>query len=55
MAGGNLSDPVSVRARFERLPASIEVLALEGDRVKQITALADVDALFPRFGLPAEL
>ena len=37
------------------LPASIEVLALEGDRVKQITAFADVDALFPRFGLPAEL
>ena len=36
-------------------PSSIEVLALEGDRVKEITAFADVETLFPRFGLPAEL
>jgi RNA polymerase sigma-70 factor (ECF subfamily) len=37
------------------LPASIEVLGLEGDRVKEITAFADVEALFPRFALPAEV
>ena len=37
------------------LPASIEVLALEGDRVKEITAFADSEGLFPPFGLPAEL
>ncbi len=37
------------------LPSAIEVLALEGDRVKEITAFADVQALYPRFGLPAEL
>jgi len=37
------------------LPAAIEVLALEGDRVKEITAFADARALYPRFGLPAEL
>jgi RNA polymerase sigma-70 factor (ECF subfamily) len=37
------------------LPAAIEVLALEGDRVREITAFADSDALYPRFGLPAEL
>jgi RNA polymerase sigma-70 factor (ECF subfamily) len=36
------------------LPTSIEVLALEGERVKGITAFA-TPALFPRFGLPAEL
>jgi RNA polymerase sigma-70 factor, ECF subfamily len=37
------------------LPAAIEVLALEGDRVKEITAFADAQVLYPRFGLPAEL
>ena len=36
------------------LPAAIEVLALEGDRVKEIVAFADLE-LFPRFGLPDEL
>jgi RNA polymerase sigma-70 factor, ECF subfamily len=36
------------------LPASIEVLALEGERVREITAFAD-PRLFPSFGLPAEL
>jgi len=36
-------------------PAAIEVLALEGDRVKEITAFADAEALYPRFGLPAQL
>jgi RNA polymerase sigma-70 factor (ECF subfamily) len=37
------------------LPAAIEVLALDGDRVREITAFADSEALYPRFGLPAEL
>jgi RNA polymerase sigma-70 factor, ECF subfamily len=37
------------------LPAAIEVLALEGDRVKEITAFAAAEELFPRFGLPSEL
>lgn len=37
------------------LPAAIEVLALEGDRVREITAFADSAALYPRFGLPGEL
>jgi RNA polymerase sigma-70 factor, ECF subfamily len=36
------------------LPASIEVLAFEGERVREITAFAD-PRLFPHFGLPAEL
>ena len=36
------------------LPASIEVLTFEGDRVKEIVAFADLE-LFPRFGLPAQL
>ena len=36
-------------------PAAIEVLELEGDRVKEITAFADAEALFPRFGLPAQM
>ena len=36
------------------LPAAIEVLALEGERVRQITAFASAE-LFPRFGLPREL
>jgi RNA polymerase sigma-70 factor, ECF subfamily len=36
------------------LPASLEVLALEGARVKEITAFASPE-LFPSFGLPAEL
>ena len=34
------------------LPAAIEVLALEGDRVKEITAFADTETLYARFGLP---
>jgi RNA polymerase sigma-70 factor, ECF subfamily len=37
------------------LPAAIEVLTLEGDRVKEVTAFADSETLYPRFGLPAEL
>ena len=36
------------------LPASIEVLALERERVKEVTAFAS-PSLFPHFGLPAEL
>jgi RNA polymerase sigma-70 factor, ECF subfamily len=36
------------------LPAALEVLALEGARIKEITAFASPE-LFPRFGLPAEL
>ena len=36
------------------LPTSIEVLAFEGERVKEITAFASPE-LFPRFGLPTEL
>jgi RNA polymerase sigma-70 factor (ECF subfamily) len=36
------------------LPASIEVLTMEGERVKWIVAFADLE-LFPRFGLPASL
>ena len=36
------------------LPAAMEVLAFEGERVKEITAFAD-PRLFPSFGLPAEL
>ena len=35
-------------------PSSIEVLALEGDRVREITAFASPE-LFPRLGLPADL
>ena len=35
-------------------PTSIEVLAVEGDRVTNVTAFAS-PALFPFFGLPAEL
>jgi RNA polymerase sigma-70 factor (ECF subfamily) len=38
----------------EYLPASIEVLALEGERVREITAFASAE-LFPRFGLPEQL
>jgi RNA polymerase sigma-70 factor (ECF subfamily) len=37
------------------LPAAMEVLELEGDRVRAITAFADWEALYPRFGLPGEL
>jgi RNA polymerase sigma-70 factor, ECF subfamily len=37
------------------LPAAIEVLTLEGDRVKEVTAFADSETLYPRFGLPAAL
>jgi len=37
------------------LPAAMEVLTIEGDRVQGITAFADSAALYPRFGLPAEL
>ncbi|HEX3291846.1 MAG TPA: hypothetical protein VHR46_10670 [Gaiella sp.] len=36
-------------------PAAIEVLELEGDRVRTITAFADSEALYPRFGRPSEL
>ena len=36
------------------LPAAMEVLALEGDRVKEITAFAAAADLYPRFGLPPE-
>jgi RNA polymerase sigma-70 factor, ECF subfamily len=36
-------------------PASLEVLALEGERVKEITAFARPDLFFERFGLPATL
>ena len=36
------------------LPASIEVLAVEGERVKEVIAFAS-PSLFPLFGLPAEL
>jgi RNA polymerase sigma-70 factor, ECF subfamily len=35
-------------------PTSIEVLAVDGDRISQITAFAS-PALFPQFGLPASL
>jgi RNA polymerase sigma-70 factor (ECF subfamily) len=41
--------------RRTHLPASIEVLSLEGDRVREITAFAAAAELFPRFGLPAEI
>jgi RNA polymerase sigma-70 factor, ECF subfamily len=37
------------------LPASLEVLALEGDRVKEITAFASADKFFGPFGLPDQL
>jgi RNA polymerase sigma-70 factor, ECF subfamily len=37
------------------VPAAIEVLAVEGDRVREIVAFADAEGLFPRFGLPDEL
>jgi len=40
--------------RHVYLPTSIEVLALEGERVKEVTAFAS-PSLFPYFGLPAEL
>ncbi|HET9286231.1 MAG TPA: sigma-70 family RNA polymerase sigma factor [Gaiella sp.] len=36
------------------LPAAMEVLAFEGERVKEITAFASPE-LYPFFGLPAEL
>ena len=42
-------------AQRERHPAvSLEVLALEGERVREITAFV-LPELFPQFGLPAEL
>ena len=40
------------RAKGLYLPTSIEVLGLEGERVREITAFAS-PALFPHFGLPA--
>jgi hypothetical protein len=43
------------RGRGAYLPAAIEVLELEGDRVRAITAFAGSEALYPRFGLPEEL
>ncbi len=59
--GWYLWDPPSERYR----PASLEVLALERDRVSEITAFTgrvgastetgSLPDLFPRFGLPAEL
>jgi hypothetical protein len=36
------------------MPAALEVLRIEGGRVKEITAFA-VPSIFARFGLPAEL
>ena len=47
---------VAVRAPRTEVycPTSIEVLAVEGDRVTNVTAFAS-PALFPFFGLPAEL
>jgi RNA polymerase sigma-70 factor (ECF subfamily) len=42
-------------ARGAYLPAAMEVLGLEGDRVREITAFADSETLYPRFGLPGEL
>jgi RNA polymerase sigma-70 factor, ECF subfamily len=36
------------------LPTSIEVLALDGERIRAITAFA-TPALFPQFGLPLSL
>jgi RNA polymerase sigma-70 factor, ECF subfamily len=41
-------------SRESYVPASIEVLAVEGERVKEVTAFASPE-LFPRFGLPTEL
>jgi RNA polymerase sigma-70 factor (ECF subfamily) len=41
-------------ARDVYVPTSIEVLGLEGERVKEVTAFAS-PFLFPYFGLPAEL
>lgn len=41
-------------ASGDYLPAAIEVLTLERERVKGIVAFADLE-LFPRFGLPASL
>ena len=32
----------------------MELLTVEGDRVREITAFADSAALYPRFGLPGE-
>jgi RNA polymerase sigma-70 factor (ECF subfamily) len=59
--GWYLWDPPTERYK----PASLEVLALEGDRVSEITAFAgrmcagtetgSLPDLFPRFGLPTEL
>jgi hypothetical protein len=40
--------------RDHHRPTSIEVLTLEGERVKEIVAFA-LSELFPRFGLPPEL
>ena len=40
--------------RAAYLPASLEVLALEGERVREITAFVWPE-LFPRFGLPDRL
>jgi hypothetical protein len=45
---------MSSAGRERYLPTSIEVLTLEGDRVKEIVAFA-LPELFPRFGLPPEL
>ena len=42
-------------ARGAYVPASLEVLALEGDRVKEITAFAAAETFFGPFGLPDQL
>jgi RNA polymerase sigma-70 factor, ECF subfamily len=41
-------------ARKAYLPAALEVIALEGAQIKEITAFASPE-LFPSFGLPSEL
>ena len=55
-AGGQLAVGWYIRSapRNAYLPASIEVLALEGERVREVVAFAS-PSLFPYFGLPAEL
>jgi RNA polymerase sigma-70 factor, ECF subfamily len=55
-AGGQPAVSWYVRrgARDVYLPSSIEVLALEGEHVKEVTAFAS-PSLFRYFGLPGEL
>jgi RNA polymerase sigma-70 factor (ECF subfamily) len=56
-AGGQVAIAWYIRhaGRGVYLPAAMEVLELQGDRVRAITAFADAAALYPRFGLPGEL